>query len=177
MGPDAALGGQPRDGPQADGDDRAYQPSRRLADDPGSHPGSTHHRRPDRARRVRTRGRRADSRSPPSSSARARTPTAGSMPAGCSTSRSSSPDVARRRASIACWPLFCSPTSSVPPSGCRSWGTIAGARSSRSTTALCALAWRAGAARRSRPSATALWPPSTDRPARSAAPPRSWRGS
>ena len=34
VGADAALGGQPRDGAQADGDDRADQPARRPADDP-----------------------------------------------------------------------------------------------------------------------------------------------
>ena len=56
VGAAPALGGQPRDGPQADGHDRADQPEGDPAHDQRPHPGPAQHRGPRGPRRVRPRG-------------------------------------------------------------------------------------------------------------------------
>jgi pimeloyl-ACP methyl ester carboxylesterase len=67
----------------------------------------------------------------------------------------------------------CSPTSSARPSTPRGWAMAAGARCCTSTTRLSAPSWIAGAEPRSRRSATASWPRSTDRHGPCIAPRRS----
>ena len=64
VGAAPALGGQPRDGAQAAGDDGAHQPPRDPADDPRADARVPRHRRSARADPVRARGRGADSDRP-----------------------------------------------------------------------------------------------------------------
>ena len=175
VGAAAALGGQPRNGAPAAGDDHPDRPAGGPADDPRADAGDPHAAATGSCRSSCGRevaasipGARFIAYDGDDAYAWARL-------AGARGHRGVPHRPARRAAqSTGCWRPSCSPTSSAPPSAPSQLGDgrLAGA-ARRAQPNRARRAGGAGGGPRSRRSATASWPRSTARRGRSAAPRRS----